>query len=379
MKKQKKKSGLQGLWNSKFYRVYFIAVSVALVCIAFGLIWLHSVVRDYETAQPVHAAEVVADLFERGDYASLYAFDTSADETYGGDQAFYEQSMSQLTQGKAILWREAFSTNPDEKKYTVTLDGDKFASFTLVPSGQTTAHGNRLWQLGSVTTNVALQGTEEAEQAQIPVDSEGGTYATVTVPTGYSVTVDGQALTEANVVRSGIPVLPEDFLPSGVEGPTMTEYGFYAGEEPAIAVADETGAAVEAQPDGERAWRCAPKEDVELREQYADAIVKLGARIAKYTVDDLSRDRIGIAPDSPAEAILKKFNSSWAPSHKSTSVLNPQVSEFYVLSDNCFTCHVTFDFVLTSRRENDYTYPTAYTLCVIKRKGVGALYNIIFN
>ena len=380
-KKTKRNRGLQGLWNSRFYRIYFIAVSAALVLIAFGLIWLHSVVRDYETAQPVHAAEVVADLFERGDYASLYAFDTSAGETYGGDQAFYEQSMSQLTQGKAILWREAFSPNPDEKKYTVTLDGDKFASFTLVPSGETTAHGNRLWQLGSVTTNVALQGTEEAEQAQVPTpdESEGGVYTTITVPTGCAVSVDGQALTEANVVRSGIPVLPEDFLPSGVEGPTMVEYGCYASEEPAIAVTDEGGAAIEAQPDGEHAWRCEPKENVELREQYADAIVKLGVRIAKYTVDDLSRDRIGIAPDSPAETILKKFSNSWAPSHKSTSVLNPQVSQFYVLSDDCFTCHVTFDFVLTSRRENDYTYPTAYTLCVIKRKGVGALYNIVFN
>ena len=29
--------------------------------------------------------------------------------------------------------------------------------------------------------------------------------------------------------------------------------------------------------------------------------------------------------------------------------------------------------------KNDYTYPTSYTLCVIKRKGTGALYNIIFH
>ena len=376
MKKKKKQN--QGLWGSRFYRVYFIAVSVALIAIAFGLIWLHSVVRDYETAQPVHAARVVAELFEAGDYESLYAFDTSAVDAYSGDKAFYVDSMNALTQGKAIEWRESFSANPDEKKYTVTLDGDRFASFTLVPSGETTAHGNRLWQLGSVTTNVAVQGTEAAQtlQQEIPEDA---TYATVTAPEGYTVTVDGQALTEANVVRTDVSMFPEDFLPGGVEAPTLVEYGCYAGEAPTVSATDETGAAVEVIAEGERAWRCPMRENAEMREQFSDAIVKLGERIAKYTVDDLARERIGIAPDSPAETILKKFSNSWAPSHKSTSLLNPKVSEFYVLSDDCIVCHVSFDFVLTSRRQNDYTYPTSYTLCIVKRKGSGALYNIVFH
>ena len=377
MNKNKRKNGLQGLWASRFYRVYFIAVSVALLAIAIGLIWLRGVVRDYETAQPVHAAKVVAELFERGDYDSLYAFDTSAQDAYNGDEAFYVDSLNQLTQGKAIGWREAFSTDPDEKKYTVTLDGDKFASFTLVPSGETTAHGNRLWQLGSVTTNVAVQ--EPDQPAQVQGDLENGVYSTFTVPTGYTVTVDGVTMTEQNVARAGIPVLPEGFLPSGLEGPTMVEYAYYASDAPAIAVTDDTGAAVEAVATADHAWRCEPKENEQMREQLSEAIVKLGERIAKYTVDDLSRDRIGCAPDSPAEAILKKFSNSWAPSHKSTRVVNPKVSEFYMISDECFTCHVSFDFVLTSRRENDYNYPTSYTLCVIKRKGKGALYNIIFH
>jgi hypothetical protein len=157
------------------------------------------------------------------------------------------------------------------------------------------------------------------------------------------------------------------------------EYAYYASDSPAISVTDETGAAVEAVATADHAWRCEPRENEQMREQLSEAIIKLGERIAKYTVDDLDRSKIGIAPDSPAEAILKKFSNSWAPSHKSTSVLNPQVSEFRILSDTCFTCHVSFDFVLTSRRENDYTYPTSYTLCVTKRRGKGALYNIIFH
>ncbi|MBR1820996.1 MAG: hypothetical protein IJ769_05170 [Clostridia bacterium] len=373
MKKKKKQYG--GLMDSKFYRIYFIALAVSLIAIAIGMLWLNGVVRDYETAQPVHAAEVVAALFEDADYESIYAFDTSAQDISGGDEAFYVDSLNELSQGKAVAWRESFSSDPDERRYTVTLDGDKFATFTLVPSGETTGHGNRLWKLGSVTTHVALQGTEEAG------DPAAAPYR-VTVPAGFSVTVNGAVLTEADVVAPATSIYPEGFLPSGVTGPELVEYGFFSDEgEPRITVTDASGAAQTVSVDAENgySYSCPIPEDEEAREQFSEAVLKLGERIAKYTVDDLARERIGIAPDSPAETILKKFSNSWAPSHKSTSVLNPQVSEFHVLSDDCITCHVSFDFVLTSRRQNDYTYPTSYTLCIVKRKGTGALYNIVFH
>lgn len=370
---KKKKKQYISLMESKFYRTYFIVLTVALIGVAIGLLWLNGVVRDYETAQPVHAAEVVAQLFENADYESIYAFDTSAQELSGGDMAFYVESLNAASAGKTVAWREAFSSNPDEKRYTVTLDGDKFATFTLVPSGETTGHGNKLWQLGSVTTHVALQGTEEAG------DPTAAPYR-ITVPAGYAVTVNGEALTESDITVPATSIYPADFLPSGVTGPMMVEYGFFSDEgAPQITVTDAGGAAQTVRQDGDFAYSCAYPEDEAAKAMYSEAVLKLGERVAKYTVDDLARERIGIASDSPAEAILKKFSNSWAPSHKSTSVLNPQVSEFYVLSEDCFTCHVSFDFVLTSRRQNDYTYPTSYTLCIVKRRGEGALYNIIFH
>ena len=372
---KKKQKWYTGLLASRFYRIYFIAVSAALLLIAFGLIWLRGVVRDYEIAQPVHAAEVVAQLFEQRDFESLYAFDTAASETYGGDRAFYVDSLNALTADRSIDWREAFSADPDEKKYTVTLDGDRFASFTLVPSGEVTAHGNKLWRLGSVTTNVALEGTEAAGNAA------AAPYR-ITAPEGYAVTVNGRTLDAADVVTPASSIYPEGFVPAGVEPPKVVEYGFYSDEgEPQVSVTDASGAARTATVDPENAfvYSCAFPEDEAAKEKLGEAVLKMSERVAKYTVDDLERGRIGIASGSPAETILKKFNNNWAPSHKSTSLLNARVSDFHVLSDDCFTCHVSFDFVLTSRRQNDYTYPTAYTLCIVKRKGTGALYNIVFH
>lgn len=370
-----KKQQRTGLLASRFYRIYFIAVAVALVCVAVGLAWLNGVVRDYEIAQPVHAAAEVAKLFEDGDYDRLYGLDASAREISGGDKAFYVDSLSALAEGKTVAWREAYSPDADEKKYSVTLDGDKLATFTLVPSGQTTSHGNTLWKLGGITTHVALRGTEAAG------DPSAAPYR-VTAPVGYAVTVNGRALTDADAVGAGETLLPQDFLPSGVTAPAMVEYAFFSdGDAPQIAAVDEAGAAAEVKPDGENAWVCPLKEDAQLREQYGSAIVKLAERIAQYTVKDLSRSAIltNVLEDSPAQDIIKRFDNSWAPSHKTAKVTDAVVSDFYVLSQNCFTCHVEFTFTLTSRRGNDYVYPTAYTLCVVRHKGEGKLYNLTFN
>ena len=374
-KKKSKKKGRRGLLASRFYRVYFAVVVVALVLIAIGLVWLRGVVADYEIAQPVHAAEEVAKLFEDGDYARLYDLDTAAAEISGGDRALYVESLSSLAAGGSVSWREAYSDDPDVRKYSVTLNGDKLATFTLVPSGQTTGHGNTLWKLGEVTTHVAIAGTEAAG------DLTAAPYR-VSAPAGYAVTVDGRTLTEADAVSTGAPILPEDFVPSTVAAPTMTEYAFFSdSESPSVSATDPAGATAEVVPDGENRWSCPLKADAAFAEQYGSAIIALAEKVAQYTVKDLSRSAVMkyVASDSPAESILKKFSNDWAPPHKTATVTDAKVSDFYVLSDDCFTCHVEFTFTLRTRRGNDYVYPTSYTFCVVKRKGAGKLYNITFN
>lgn len=373
--KKKKKKRRAGLLDSRFYRIYFAAVGAALVAVAIGLVWLNGVVKDYELAQPAHAAEEVARLFEEEDYARIYSLDTAAQAVSGGDEAFYVQSLEALADGKDLTWRESFSTDADERRYTVSLDGDKLATFTLVPSGQTTRHGNRLWKLGSLTTNIALQGTEEAGVAN---DAPWRASA----PDGYTVSVDGRALTDDDVVETGGAILPEGFAPAGVSVPTMTTYAFFSDSaDPQVTAVDASGAEAEVVRDGDASWTCPLKEDAQLREQYAPAIAKLAERIALYTVKDLSRSAVlgNVAEDSPAETIIRQFSNDWAPTHKTATVTDAKVTDFHVLSDDCFTCHVDFTFTLRTRRGNDYVYPTSYTFCVIRRNGEGKLYNLTFN
>lgn len=375
MDKKENRKKKKGLLSSRFYRIYFVVVAVALVAIVIGLFWLNGAVADYEVAQPVHAAEEVAALFEEGDWDRIYDLDTSAKDISDGDKALYVERLTELTDDGDIAWSPAFSSNPDEVKYTVTLEDDKLATFTLVPSGQTTSHGNRLWKLGSITTHVAVEGTEAAGDLSV------APYR-VKAPEGYTVTVNGRELTAEDAIATGEAIFQADFLPEGVTAPTMTEYAFFSEEgEPVLSAKDASGKEATVEPDGDSRWVCNLKEDEDFKNQFSSAIVALAERVAKYTVKDLSRNGImkDVASESPAESILKKFSNDWAPPHKTATVTDAKVTDFHVLSDDCFTCHVEFTFTLRTRRGNDYVYPTSYTFCVVKRKGAGKLYNINFN
>jgi len=297
-KKQRKK---KGLLSSRFYRIYFAVVAVAVVAIAIGLVWLRGAVADYEIAQPVHAAEEVAALFEEGDWDRIYDLDTSAKDISGGDKTLYVQQLTELTDDGDIAWSPAFSSNPDEMRYTVTLDDDKLATFTLVPSGQITGHGNRLWKLGSITTHVAVEGTEAAAAGDLSV----APYR-VKAPTGYTVSVNGRELTDADAMATGEAIFQADFLPEGVNPPTMTEYAFFSDEgEPVLTAKDAAGKDAAVEPDGDNRWVCPLKEDTEFASQYSGAIIALAERVAKYTVKDLSRN--GVMKDVASESLRSRY------------------------------------------------------------------------
>ena len=378
MSRKKRKS----IWKSTFYRVYFALVALALVAIALGTLWLRGVLRDYESAQPKYVAEDVGKLFENADYEAIYNVDTSAAQFAGGDETLYLDNLKQLTAGKRVEWTPAFSADKNERKYNVNLDGERFATFTLVPSGQTTARGNTLWKLGSVTTLVQLQqATPTPEPVATPEPEPAVRYTCrITVPEGYSVTVDGETLTADNATTEEKALFEADFLPPGVKNPVLVEYLYDAATEtPQVAVTDETGApmTLEAVEGKDLTWSCPMKSDEAYSAQYGSAAIALAKQVAKFMNKDARKRAIErvCAKNSPAESIFDNLSNAYATPHNGISFKNEAVSEFYVMADDCFTCRVSFDTVLKTEK-GDAVYPTAYTFCVIKEGDAGRLWNI---
>ena len=383
MSKRKKKK--KSLFSYTFYRVYFALVAVALVFIVAGTFWLRGVLADYESAQPKYVAREVARMFEESDFESLYRVDTSAAQFAGEDEALYLNGLNEQARGKSVAWSEAFSANEDERVYSVTLDGERFATFTLVPSGETTDRGNRLWELGSVTTLVQLRQAEPEEEEIVPEEVEPETpeevyLCRITAPEGYTVTVDGVTLSGENAQTSRKEMFEKGFLPEGVTNPPMTEYLYDSpSPTPVISAVDENGEemAVVAE-ERELTWTCGMREDAAYREQYGNAAVSLGKQVAKFISGDAGKKSIQriCAGNSPADEIFDNLYNRYTTPHDGISFANEQVSEFYALSEDCFTCHVSFDVVLDTKKGKSVD-PTAYTFCVIRKDGKGMLYNLL--
>ena len=376
-KRRKKKS----IFRSTFYRIYFALVILCIVGIVFGVRWLNGLLADYESAQPKYVADEVGRLFETSDFEAIYEVDTSAAQFAGGDKALYTQELGELTRGGEVAWEASYSPSEDERRYSVTVDGERFATFSLVPSGETTARGNRLWKLGELTTLVQLQQPEPEPEPEPSAEPEQLYLCRITVPTGYGVTVDGVALDENNAQVSHKPLFEDGFLPETVPNPTVTEYLYDAtSPAPELRVTDESGAEqpVNPVPDREQTWTCPLKEDESCRQQYGDPTLALGRQVAKYIFKDAGKRSIQkiCARNSPADQIFENLSNRYTTPHTGISFQNEVVSEFYSLSEDCFTCHVSFEVVLKTKN-GDAVYPTAYTFCFIRQDGAGKLYNLL--
>ena len=378
-KKTKKK---KSLLDSRFYRIYFTVVGVALALILMGTVWLMGYLRDMEAAQPIYVAQDVARLFELKDFSDLYALDSQAQAISGGDKAFYVENLNKIAEGKTVAWSEGFADGENQHKYNVTLDGERFASFVLVPSGQKNRRGNTLWTLGYVTTNVSV--------AETPVETPAPTAAPtpvattpvrVVAPKDYVVTVDGMTLTEDNATLTRKPMYEEGFLPEGVENPVFITYDYGStSAAPQVTIADTFGTPVQFSQTAENSYACGLPMNDTLRSQYSDAALTLAQKIARFTSKDGSKSAIlsYCAKNSPARTVFDNLSNQYATPHNGITFQNENVGEFYELGGNCFTCRVTFDYLLNTK-VGVQTDPTAYTFCIIQQGDGVKLYNLLMS
>lgn len=378
MSKKKKKH----LLDYRFYRVYFTVLGAALVLILGFTVWLMGYLREVESAQPGYVAQDVARLFVEKDFDSLYDLDSAARSISDGDRDFYVENLSEIAQGKTVQWSEGFSEVEDQRKYNVTLDGERFASFVLVPSGQTTRRGQRLWTLGYVTTNVAVQ--EAAPTPTVPVVTPTPAPVSrlrVTAPQGYIVSVDGEELTAENAARSESPLFEEGFLPASVAMPVMVTYDYGSmSENPQVAVTDLFGSPVQVTMTADNVYSCTLPQSAALQQSYGEAVMSLAKKIAKYTSKDGSKNAIlsYCAKDSPARTVFNNLSNQYATPHSEVAFQNEAVGEFYEMSADCFTCRVTFDYLMKTR-DGVKTDPTAYTFCITGTGSDIKLYNLLMS
>ena len=368
MKREKKK---RGILHSRFYQIYFCLVLLALVAIGFGLTRLNDELKDYESAEPVYVAEEVARLFEDGDFDAIYELDSAAEEFSGGDRDFYLKSMHSIADGASVSWSEE-RASVNEHRYGVTVDGVKFATFTLVPGDETTKLGNRLWKLDSVTTHVTLK---EAEPEYV---------FRITAPSDSVVTVDGRALGSEDRTGKTREIFPRDFLPEGLTAPELVEYSVSVGTEtPEISAVDRDGnpQTLEADANDSHALSCGLTYNQDMQARFAKNVMNVAQQLAKYTSEDLGKYSMKklCIDKSPAYNLVDSFDNQWAPHHSKVEFNNMVVDQFYQHSPDCITCRVSFEYVLIASAKEKKAYQTSYLFCFARDGRKPKLYNMLLN
>ena len=357
----KQKVNMRSSW---YYRIYFGLLALSVAAIIVGVVFLWGVLEDYEQARPKYVADEVVDIYATRDFETLYEKDTAVVEYFVNEtKQDYVAYMQGACYNSDFSWEEAFSGNENEKAYVILKDGERFAKAVLEPTGEKSKYGSTLWQLKNVSTMGLTPST-----------------CTVTVPSTYTVAVNGRTLGEADVQEANIAIDATGKLPSKVPDPTMTRYAIsmYFGGTPEIVVTNEAGETLEVTAgETEDSYVCPWPTDESIKTKYEMTIAKYAQKLANYTSEDLSRSGMlsYVENSSPAEKTIKSYSNYWYPSHKSTKMKNVVTDNYQVYSDDCFSCTVSFDYVVSYANRADNTYPTKYTLYFHVTKKGCLIYN----
>lgn len=344
-----------------FWPVYLTLLVAVIAVVAFGLTYVWNWLADYEAALPVYVAEDAEKIFTERDFAAVYEWE---DKTLIGNegQDAYVRYMQELTESKTIACSEVRSGSADVKRYIVKADEEKIAEFTLGKTGVKTEYGNDLWALNAVTTFV-IQPT---------------TY-TVTAQNTSHVIVDGAELDASYAITTGESIDWTQFLPEDIEKPTLTTYQFTrCFTQPLVEVKDASGQVQNCLRPDDTTWVAQLNYgDNLLRAELEERVFEIAKALSEFTSEDRSQDSIlrYACEDSPAYEYLDNFDNNWFGKHDGYEFANMTSCDYLMLSDDCFVCTVSYDYIVDFRDKGTVTYPTKFFFCFQLEDDRWRLYN----
>ena len=335
----------------RFYKIYFTCLIIAIILIAVACFVIHSLLGEYEETRPKHVAEDVFNTyFAQIDYDKLLN-DATYDAGLADKVAVEEYLRSEIGE-RELSWSIGSGTEKDEARYVVRAGNKQIGSIVLKTGENKSKHGFSLYELSRVELDL--------DPANIP-----GGAVTISVPTGYTVTVDGQMLDRSLIYETWINdnVLP--YVPDGYD--IGLEYETYAVRDitevpQQITVTDSQGTVAQLEEDGLR-YTALITGDKALEEAWSETVVNAVEGYAAYmqAVPGSSFTKIQqyFDPDSELYNSVKEAGKDlwmlYKPSGK--DIQDEYVGEFHALDDHTFSCHISFVQILHRDNKEDYPNP----------------------
>ena len=342
-----------------FYSIYVVMVLALFIAIAIimGALrnWVPTIIPNDQSAELSQA--VFNQYFKDPDWAALYKITypnaTEAEVTE------YVQTMEQYVNGRKLSMTSISSGLSDDKKFAIHVDGIGLATITLAADDPDAADAT--WYLSNITVDLF-----PAERPEIDYLS----YNIITVP-GNTVTVNGEALTDENIVRK-VTTKAEEYLPDGVDGYGLVEYRVTGlDKEPEIAITDKSGNAVETSYDaGSKTYTQIMGDAPTISSADAEYQAVLGAAKV-WTEYAIKGGTAGLKKYyNPNSQVYKDIISGemFRQDYSSYSFHPEEITEYYRYSDTMFSAKIKLDCTVIRKADGynklftvDSTYIFEYT------------------
>ena len=338
--------------KSVFWKTFIIVLITAIIVLAVCLAFLFMKLRAFEKAQPDNLAnEIFNSYFISPNPDKLSSLILPADSDEDAKKEMSSRIFSILSCGEPSYKRISAETEKDTVKYLVSSGNTPLMSFSFVkdPDEKT----GIILDLLSLSYNDYTLSHFENEMPDFSI------YHTVSAPTGYTVSVNGDYLRDENIAESNISFDGAPYAPEGLTKPTYTRYSIPADiQNPQISVLSPDGIAANITHDEKTdSYTAEYIYSYNLYSLYEQAAITAAKAYSMYLKNDLDFAylEVYLDPESAFYEQTKSLQRDWVPEHEGFEFANVGTYQYISWTQDVLSCRVIFDYIQNTAGGEEYS------------------------
>lgn len=330
-----------------FYKLFIpvIASLAALILIGLGAFWVW--LDLFEKSTPQYLAQSFCMALANKEYGKVEEYTKGLLNAFEGDKELERYFSESLGEKDLKVMKNKMSYSATEPAFVILAD-DK------------------------PVMNIVLSQTENGSWAVSSLDAlqHRNSKVSIYMPAGSTLKINGIEVTEDNATMDEGTLEELAGVPEEIAKPSLikVDTGRFLYEPVITASVGGDEASVHQMRSGE--YFVSPEKSETLDSKYETMVFDVSKLYSNYISDDKKFKDLAayLVEDSTLYNRLRTMEVYFYTPHTSFQFKNMTSDRYIKFSDDCFSCHVSFTYVLY-RGARAYEYPTNYTFFFIRQNG----------
>ena len=333
-----------------FYTVYVLCIVAFFVGIYSLMGELDKFLVRYEASQPdVKSQQIFAQLFSDPDWSALYDMGAQYNTRYDGKDSFVAYMEQKVGQEELSFVETSMGLSKD-KKFYVRLGEENIGAFSL-------------------TNTAGAVAIPEWELADVELYASFDCDVTVSSYPGYTVSVNGVALEESNIIRT-TETMAEQYLPEDLHGArTVTYYLDGLMVPPTVTVTDEAGREMTLSYDADANVYSHTLTGAQVTDELRQAFKKASEAYGKFMIAALSKNQLSKFFTGNSYNAIIQAELTWMQNYSKYEFGQLDLTEFYAYSDSFCSARVNQILYVTRGNGTVKEYEINSTFFMEKKSG----------